>query len=435
MIISIISFIALFYFSYRFKIKPFLTLLIASFLFGIFLKIDILETLYLISKGFYSIVLIIGPIIIIGTVLGKFLNETGTSKKMVNTFISYFGIDNIPLSLNLIGLIISIPVFCDAAFILMSSIVKDLSRITKKNIILLSVCLATGLYSAHVFIPPTPGPIAASAIINADIGLLFLIGIVVGIIVSISGYVWMKFLFKKEFKIKSVEIKSHDFTSDRSIVSFLPVIVPILLISTSTIIKYPKLDINKLPFLKIFEIIGKPEIALLIGFIMTLIFLKKDEIQSTPQWIIKSLKNSFGILLITGAGGALGYIIRESGIIDNLNLNIATGLASIFSVFILATIIKTIQGSSTVAIVTTCAITAPILQSIGMTSELEKVILIISIGSGAMTISHVNDSYFWVVTKYSNIEMNDVLKYFSSATLIQGLTGLVLSIFIFIFLN
>ena len=435
MIISVISFIALFYFSYRFKIKPFLTLLIASFLFGIFLKIDILETLYLISKGFYSIVLIIGPIIIIGTVLGKFLNETGTSKKMVNTFISYFGIDNIPLSLNLIGLIISIPVFCDAAFILMSSIVKDLSKITKKNIILLSVCLATGLYSAHVFIPPTPGPIAASAIINADIGLLFLIGIVVGIIVSISGYVWMKFLFKKEFKIKSVEIKSHDFTSDRSIVSFLPVIVPILLISTSTIIKYPKLDINKLPFLKIFEIIGKPEIALLIGFIMTLIFLKKDEIQSTPQWIIKSLKNSFGILLITGAGGALGYIIRESGIIDNLNLNIATGLASIFSVFILATIIKTIQGSSTVAIVTTCAITAPILQSIGMTSELEKVILIISIGSGAMTISHVNDSYFWVVTKYSNIEMNDVLKYFSSATLIQGLTGLVLSIFIFIFLN
>ena len=435
MIISIISFIALFYFSYRFKIKPFLTLLIASFLSGIFLKIDILETLYLISKGFFSIVLIIGPIIIIGTVLGKFLNETGTSKKMVNTFISYFGIDNIPLSLNLIGLIISIPVFCDAAFILMSSIVKDLSRITKKNIILLSVCLATGLYSAHVFIPPTPGPIAASAIINADIGLLFLIGIVVGIIVSISGYVWMKFLFKKEFKINPGEIKSHDFTSDRSIVSFLPVIVPILLISTSTIIKYPKLDINQLPFLKIFEIIGKPEIALLIGFIMTLIFLKKDEIQSTPQWIIKSLKNSFEILLITGAGGALGYIIRESGIIDNLNLNIATGLASIFSVFILATIIKTIQGSSTVAIVTTCAITAPILQSIGMTSELEKVILIISIGSGAMTISHVNDSYFWVVTKYSNIEMNDVLKYFSSATLIQGLTGLVLSIFIFIFLN
>ena len=435
MIVYIIAFIGLFYFSYRFKIKPFLTLLIASFLSGIFLKIKILKTLYLIYEGFFSIVLVIGPIIIIGSLLGKFLNETGTSKKMVNTFISYLGIKNIPVSLNVIGLIISIPVFCDAAFILMSSIVRDLSRITKKNIILLSVCLATGLYSAHVFVPPTPGPIAASAIIDADIGLLFLIGLIVGIIVSLSGYIWVKFLFKREFKLNHVEIKSDDFISDKSFISFLPIILPVLLISLSAIIKLPKLDINQLPFLKIFEIIGKPEIALLIGFMITLIFLRKNKINDTPLWIIKSFKDSFGILLITGAGGSLGYIIRESGIIDNMSLSSVTGLASIFSVFILAATIKTIQGSSTVAIVTTCAIITPMLQSIGMTSELEKVILIISIGSGAMTISHVNDSYFWVVTKYSNIEMNDVLKYFSSATLIQGLTGLILSIIIFIFLN
>ena len=435
MIVYIIAFIGLFYFAYKFKIKPFLTLLITSFLSGIFLKINILKTLYLIYEGFFSIVLVIGPIIIIGSLLGKFLNETGTSKKMVNTFISYLGINNIPVSLNVIGLIISIPVFCDAAFILMSSIVRDLSRITKKNIILLSVCLATGLYSAHVFVPPTPGPIAASAIIDADIGLLFLIGLIVGIIVSLSGYIWAKFLFKREFKLNHVEIKSDDFISDKSFISFLPIILPVLLISLSAIIKLPKLDINQLSFLKIFEIIGKPEIALLIGFMITLIFLKKNKINDTPLWIIKSFKDSFGILLITGAGGSLGYIIRESGIIDNMSLSSVTGLASIFSVFILAATIKTIQGSSTVAIVTTCAIITPMLQSIGMTSELEKVILIISIGSGAMTISHVNDSYFWVVTKYSNIEMNDVLKYFSSATLIQGLTGLLLSIIIFIFLN
>ena len=177
MIISIISFIGLFYLSYKFKIRPFLTLLLASFLSGILLKIGITETLYLIFKGFFNIVILIGPIIITGSLLGKFLNETGTSRKMVNTFISSLGIKNTPISLNIIGFIISIPVFCDAAFILMSSIVKDLSKITKKNIIFLSICLATGLYSAHVFVPPTPGPIAASAIIGADIGLLFIIGI------------------------------------------------------------------------------------------------------------------------------------------------------------------------------------------------------------------------------------------------------------------
>jgi len=435
MIISIITFIGLFYFSYRFKIKPFVTLLFASFLSGFFLNISILEILYLIYKGFYNIVIVIGPIIIIGTLLGKFLNETGTSRKMVNTFISYLGINNIPVSLNIIGFIISIPVFCDAAFILMSSIVKDLSRITKKNIILLSICLATGLYSAHVFVPPTPGPIAASAIMDADIGLLFLIGIIVGAVVSIAGYVWMKFLFKKEFEINPKKIKSYEFISNRSIISFLPIVLPILLISSSTIINFPDIEINGFQFLKIFVLIGKPEIALLIGFITTLIFLRKDKIKDTPLWIMKSLKDSFEILLITGSGGALGYIIRESGIINSLSINDVKGLASILSVFIIAAIIKTIQGSSTVAIVTTCAITTPLIQSIGMTSELEKVILIISIGSGAMTISHINDSYFWVVSKYSNIEMNDVLKFFSTTTLIQGLFGLLASITLYIFLT
>ena len=435
MIISIISFIGLFYLSYKFKIRPFLTLLLASFLSGILLKIGITETLYLIFKGFFNIVILIGPIIITGSLLGKFLNETGTSRKMVNTFISSLGIKNIPISLNIIGFIISIPVFCDAAFILMSSIVKDLSKITKKNIIFLSICLATGLYSAHVFVPPTPGPIAASAIIGADIGLLFIIGIIVGSIVSVSGYFWLRFLFKKEFKLNLKQINSNELVSNKNIISFLPVFFPILLISASTIIKYPELNINQSQFIRIIEVIGNPEISLFIGFLMTLIFVKRDNVMDTPQWLIKSLTNSFEILLITGAGGAIGYIIRESGVINDLSLNNVSGLASILSIFFIAALVKTIQGSSTVAIVTTCAITSPLIQSIGMTSELEKVILIISIGSGAMTISHINDSYFWVVSKYSNIEMNDVLKFFSTATLIQGLTGLLLSIIIFIFIN
>ena len=435
MIISIISFIGLFYLSYKFKIRPFLTLLLASFLSGILLKIGITETLYLIFKGFFNIVILIGPIIITGTLLGRFLNETGTSRKMVNTFISSLGIKNTPISLNIIGFIISIPVFCDAAFILMSSIVKDLSKITKKNIIFLSICLATGLYSAHVFVPPTPGPIAASAIIGADIGLLFIIGIIVGLIVSLSGYFWLRFLFKKEFKLNLKQINSNEVVSNKNIISFLPVFFPILLISASTIIKYPELDIKQSQFIRIIEVIGNPETALLIGFVMTLIFVKRDNVKDTPQWLIKSLTNSFEILLITGAGGAIGYIIRESGVINDLSLSNVSGLASILSIFFIAALVKTIQGSSTVAIVTTCAITAPLIQSIGMTSELEKVILIISIGSGAMTISHINDSYFWVVSKYSNIEMNDVLKFFSTATLIQGLTGLLLSIIIFIFIN
>jgi len=185
------------------KIKPYFALLFISILSGLFLKIDFSETLNLTFVGFKNIIFSIGPIIIIGTILGKFLQETGATNKMVATFISIFGLSKIPLTFNILGFIISIPVFCDAAFILMSSIIKEISRVSGRKIIILSVCLATGLYSAHVFVPPTPGPLAASALIGADVGLLLLLGLIIGTAVSLSGYIWMRVLLKKDFKLSS----------------------------------------------------------------------------------------------------------------------------------------------------------------------------------------------------------------------------------------
>ena len=339
---------------------------------------------------------------------------------MVGSFISFFGFNKIPLTLNIIGFIISIPVFCDAAFILMSSIIKEVSNVSGKKIIILAVCLATGLYSAHVFVPPTPGPLAAAAILEVDIGLLLIIGLFTGLIVSFFGYLWTRLLFKKDFKINytSQEIKSYDF--EKSLVVFLPIIIPIILISLSTIIKYPSINFTSNNFLTVVSFIGKPEIALIIGVIISVIFIDKSKTQEVPKWIIDSLKKSLDILLITGAGGAFGFIIRSSELVDHLSLSNLNGIISLVSVYLISAIIKTIQGSSTVALITTCALVAPLIHSLGITSEVEKVILLISIGSGAMTMSHVNDSYFWVVSKYSNINMNETLKYFTSATLIQG---------------
>ena len=353
---------------------------------------------------------------------------------MVGSFISFFGFNKIPLTLNIIGFIISIPVFCDAAFILMSSIIKEVSNVSGKKIIILAVCLATGLYSAHVFVPPTPGPLAAAAILEVDIGLLLIIGLFTGLIVSFFGYLWTRLLFKKDFKINytSQEIKSYDF--EKSLVVFLPIIIPIILISLSTIIKYPSINFTSNNFLTVVSFIGKPEIALIIGVIISVIFIDKSKTQEVPKWIIDSLKKSLDILLITGAGGAFGFIIRSSELVDHLSLSNLNGIISLVSVYLISAIIKTIQGSSTVALITTCALVAPLIHSLGITSEVEKVILLISIGSGAMTMSHVNDSYFWVVSKYSNINMNETLKYFTSATLIQGILGLLVSITLYVFL-
>ena len=147
------------------------------------------------------------------------------------------------------------------------------------------------------------------------------------------------------------------------------------------------------------------------------------------------MKKSLDIILITGAGGAFGYVIRSSQIIDSISLDDINGVISIITVFLIAALIKTIQGSSTVALITTCALISPIIESSFIVSEIQKVILVISIGSGAMMISHVNDSYFWVISKYSNISMSDTIKFFTTATIIQGITGLIISITLFIFLT
>ena len=434
-IILVIIFFALLYSSIKYKIKPYMVLLATCLITGLFLKIDFSQSLNLTFQGFKNIILSIGPIIIIGTILGKFLQETGATNKMVTTFISMFGLSKTPLTFNILGFIISIPVFCDAAFILMSSIIKEISRVSGRKMIILTVCLATGLYSAHVFVPPTPGPLAASALIGADVGLLLLIGLIIGIAVSLSGYIWMRFLLKKDFQLNNDSKASFKLNNEKSLTVFLPIIIPIILISFSTLIKYPSLKIIENEITNFIGFIGKPEIALLIGLIISMRFMKRDNSKNISKWIGNSLKNSFDILLITGAGGALGFIIRSSGVIESLGIVNFNGTYGLVSVFLIAALIKTVQGSSTVAIITTCALVSPLIDQVGVIGEIQKILLITSIGSGAMTVSHFNDSYFWVVTKYSNLEIKEVIKFFSTATLIQGLIGLLASVVIFLLLT
>lgn len=434
-IILVIIFFALIYSSIKYKIKPYMVLLATCLITGLFLKIDFSQSLNLTFLGFKNIILSIGPIIIIGTILGKFLQETGATNKMVTTFISMFGLSKTPLTFNILGFIISIPVFCDAAFILMSSIIKEISRVSGRKMIILTVCLATGLYSAHVFVPPTPGPLAASALIGADVGLLLLIGLIIGIAVSLSGYIWMRFLLKKDFQLNSDSKASFKLNNEKSLTVFLPIIIPIILISISTLIKYPSLKIIENEITNFIGFIGKPEVALFIGLIISTLFIRRDDSKNISKWIGNSLKNSFDILLITGAGGALGFIIRSSGVIESLGIVNFNGTYGLVSVFLIAALIKTVQGSSTVAIITTCALVSPLIDQVGVIGEIQKILLITSIGSGAMTVSHFNDSYFWVVTKYSNLEIKEVIKFFSTATLIQGLIGLLASVVIFLLLT
>ena len=420
----------------KFKINPFYSLIISAFIAGIGFGFDLTKSIKLIVEGFTNILIGIGPLILAGSILGVFLEKTGSTKKMVNVFVEMLGAKNSPFSLNMIGFIISIPVFCDAAFILLSSVIKEVSKKTGYKLIILSICLATGLLSAHVFVPPTPGPIAAAEIIDAPIGLLLIVGLFTGLIISIVGYLWTKVSLKKYYNIPIIKSEKKEINDSKNkFLIFTPIIVPIILITIYSFIESPYYTVKNNFWIDIIKISGKPEIAILIGSFLSLFYIQKKQVNQIYNWISTAVKNSFNIILITGAGGAFGFILRSSNFIELFNTNQINGIEGIVIAFIMAAVIKTVQGSSTVSIITTAAFIAPILPSLGITSDIGKVITIIAIGSGSMTVSHVNDSYFWVVSKYSSLQLKHALRYFTIATLIQGLVGLSLSIILYIFLN
>ena len=400
MLICIILFSTL-----KFKINPFYSLTISAFIAGIGFGFDITKSINLIVEGFTNILIGIGPLILAGSILGVFLEKTGSTKKMVNVFVEMLGAKNSPFSLNMIGFIISIPVFCDAAFILLSSVIKEVSKKTGYKLIILSICLATGLFSAHVFVPPTPGPIAAAEIIGAPIGLLLIVGLFIGVFVAVVGYLWTKVSLKKYYNIPIIKSEKKEINDSKNkFLIFTPIIVPIILITIYSFIVSPYYTMKNNFWIDIIKILGKPEIAILIGSFLSLFYIQKKQVNQIYNWISTAVKNSFNIILITGAGGAFGFILRSSNFIELFNTNQINGIEGIVIAFIMSAVIKTVQGSSTVSIITTAAFIAPILPSLGITSDIGKVITIIAIGSGSMTVSHVNDSYFWVVSKYSGLQ-------------------------------
>ena len=349
----------------KFKINPFYSLIISAFIAGIGFGFDITKSIKLIVEGFTNILIGIGPLILAGSILGVFLEKTGSTKKMVNVFVEMLGAKNSPFSLNMIGFIISIPVFCDAAFILLSSVIKEVSKKTGYKLIILSICLATGLFSAHVFVPPTPGPIAAAEIIDAPIGLLLIVGLFTGLIISIVGYLWTKVSLKKYYNIPIIKSEKKEINDSKNkFLIFTPIIVPIILITIYSFIESPYYTVKNNFWIDIIKISGKPEIAILIGSFLSLFYIQKKQVNQIYNWISTAVKNSFNIILITGAGGAFGFILRSSNFIELFNTNQINGIEGIVIAFIMAAVIKTVQGSSTVSIITTAAFIAPILHLI-----------------------------------------------------------------------
>ncbi|MTI72004.1 MAG: GntP family permease [Firmicutes bacterium] len=420
----------------KFKLHPFISLLLAAYGIGFAVGMPVLEIGSTIRAGFGGILEYIGIVIILGTIIGTILEKSGAAITMADTVLKVVGEKRPGLAMSIIGYIVSIPVFCDSGYVILSSLKRSLAKRTKASSVMMSVSLATGLYATHTLVPPTPGPIAAAGNLGLEnsLGLVILVGFFVSIITMLAGHLWAKKCGKNltssedlEQDVASLEdVKETYGELPTPFGAFSPILVPIILITLGSLANYPTMPFGEGTLYTVFSFLGKPINALIIGFLFSLNLLPKYDEETLSGWVKEGLKSAAIIIMVTGAGGALGTVLKSTPIGDYLGQTLATYHIGILLPFIIAAALKTAQGSSTVALVTTSALVAPLLSSLGLASVMGRVLTVMAIGAGAMTVSHANDSFFWVVTEFSGMDVATAYKSQTLATLIQGLVTITL---------
>ncbi|AZR72897.1 gluconate transporter [Anoxybacter fermentans] len=411
----------------RIKMHAFLVLLLAAFGVGLLSGMEPLEVIKTVTGGFGGILSYIGIVIIAGTIIGTLLEKSRGTLTMANTVLGWVGKAKSALAMSITGAIVSIPVFCDSGFVILSSLNKSLAKKAKISMATMAVALSTGLYATHTLVPPTPGPIAAAGTLNADLGLVILFGLIVAIPAILAGYLWSTKIASRYYIEPDIEVetKEGDIDLPKPIDAFAPIVVPIILITLKSIADFPSHPFGEGGIKTFFDFFGDPTVALIIGIFIAFRLLPRWSEEYINGWVGEGLKNAASIIMITGAGGAFGAILKATPIGEYLGNTLSQYHLGIFLPFIIAAALKTAQGSSTVALITTAALVSPILPELGLNSEVARALVVMSIGAGAMTISHANDSYFWVVSQFSNLDTSTAYKTHSLATLIQGITTII----------
>lgn len=424
----------------KLKWHPFLVLILSAFLVALFYQVPLNTVAKTISDGFGGILGYIGLVIVFGTIIGLILEKTGAAIVMAESVIKVLGPRFPTLTMSIVGAVVSVPVFCDSGYIILNSLKESLAKRLHVSSVAMSIALATGLYATHTYVPPTPGPIAAAGNLGleSNLGLVIMVGVVVTAVAVLAGWWWSnRFLNATPDNINATDaqaatlpegIKTRDDYSKlpSATMAFLPIIVPIILICLSSVANFPSAPFGSGTLAEVLIFIGNPLTALLIGLFLS--FLLIDSEQKTQQIsdsISQGLVVAAPILLITGAGGAFGAMLKVTPIGDYLGSTLSALGLGIFMPFIVSAALKTAQGSTTVALVTTSAMVAPLLNQIGLDSELGRVFCVMAIGAGAMTISHANDSFFWIVSQFSRMSVAQAYKAHSMATGIQGVTSIV----------
>ncbi|MGC1241848.1 MAG: GntP family permease [Chryseosolibacter sp.] len=420
------------------NVHAFFSLLIASMILGLTVGKPFEEIISVMQTGFGTLLQQIGFIVALGSCLGMVMEKTGAMTVISQRILDLFGARHAVIAMSVIGVIVGIPVFCDSGFIILSRLIPSIAAQASLNPAQLTLALASGLYTTHTLVPPTPGPLAAAANLGiaSQLGTVILVGIIGSIPVAMVSYFASKKIGRKIMLEAITHAPDRDSKGLSVFTSFLPLILPIVLIALAML---PTTLGWTGVISKVLVVAGQPVMALGIGLLLAAAMLiRKDQKASWPGWISEALKDAGVILLITGAGGAFGYVIKSSGIdtvlASAMKDSPAHGIAFLLTGFGFAALLKTAQGSTTSAMIITSALLTPLTVAAGFDTPVQLAVLILAIGGGAMTVSHANDSYFWVVSQFGGLQTRDAFRSFTLITFLQGVTALFTSILLFILL-
>ena len=301
----------------------------------------------------------------------------------------------------------------------------------------MGTALSGGLYATHCLVPPTPGPIAMAGTLEADLGLTILVGLLVSIPAVIVAVLYAKKVASKinipansEFTLEELQAKYGKLPGTWQ--SFAPLLLPIVLIGIASIVDFPSKPLGTGTLYQIVMCVGNPVVALLIGVFLAMSLIPAEEKKNTLNWVTQGVTDSAGILAITCAGSSFGAILKCMPIADSVGALVNSGLGVLIP-FIIAMILKLAMGASTVAMITTAGMMAPMMEVMGFTSPLAKVIVVLAIGAGSMVASHANDSYFWVVSQFSDMKTDEAYKCQTGMTAVMGITIIALLFVISLF--
>jgi len=431
-----IGIVVLLFLILKLRIQAFVALLIASIVVGVFSGMNPSDIISTIQQGMGNTLGFVAVVVGLGAMFGAILEYSGGAEALANYLVNKFGEQNASWALVIAGFCIAIPVFFDVAFIILVPIIYSLQRKTKKSLLLYAIPLLAGLAITHAFIPPTPGPVAVADILKADLGWVILLGFITGIPTAIiSGPVFAKYISKKIFveaPLLSGNVDNQNQFPSVGIISMI-IGIPIILIVLNTVLNSSLFRENFIPIqIKSWlKMIGHPFTALIIANLVAWYLLgikRRFSKESLLKITTKSMEPAGVIILLTGAGGVFKQVLINTGTGEMLaNYFAHEGVSILLFAFVAAAIVRVLQGSSTVAMITAAGITAPLLVS--NISEIDKALLVIAIASGASILSHVNDSGFWLVSKYLGIDEKETFKSWTIMTTILSVTGFI-SVFV-----